>query len=91
MWLRVFRQRLAIGKPLLFALAVFAIGFAAGYWSQSYTGAHGSAALKDAEPAFEPFWDAFTIIESRYLERADVSALVDGAIKGHGRCAWRCP
>ncbi len=82
MWLRAFRQRIAIGKPLLFALAVFAIGFAAGYWSQSYTGAPGSAALKDAEQAFEPFWDAFTIIDSRYLERADVSVLVDGAIKG---------
>lgn len=76
-------RRRARGKkyPLL-ALAIFLAGFAAGHLSLFYADAPGRAALNNTEQAFEPFWDALAIIESRYVDPVDVDKLADGAIKG---------
>jgi len=76
------RRRSRIGGSLLVILAIFAIGFAAGNLSQSNTDAQERAAVSETERAFEPFWDAFSIIESRYVEPVEVDELVDGAIRG---------
>ncbi|MCY4061822.1 MAG: S41 family peptidase [Chloroflexi bacterium] len=76
------RRRPRNGGLLLVMLAVFVIGFALGSVSQSDTEAQERAALSDAERAFEPFWDAFSIIETRYVDPVAVDTLVDGAIRG---------
>ena len=60
----------------------FVVGFAAGSLSQSDADAQEGAAPSDSERAFEPFWDAFSIIESRYVVQVEVDTLVDGAIRG---------
>ena len=39
-------------------------------------------ALSDTDEAFEPFWDAYAVIESRYVDQVEVETLVDGAIEG---------
>ncbi len=56
---------------------IFSLGFLAGQLAQTPTNA-----LSDTEQVFESFWDAFDIIESRYIDPVDVDALVDGAIDG---------
>ena len=76
------RRHSRIGGSFLVILVVFVIGFAAGSLSQSNTNAQEGAALSDTERAFEPFWDAFYIIESRYVDPVDADRLVDGAIRG---------
>lgn len=81
-WMRANWRRSRFGESLLITLAVFAIGYAAGHVSQFNSNAQGRAALSDTEQAFEPFWDAFAVIESRYVDRVDVDVLVDGAIDG---------
>ena len=76
------RRHSRFGESLIVILVVFVTGFAAGSLSQSNTVAQERAALSDTERAFEPFWDAFAIIESRYVDPVEVDTLVDGAIKG---------
>ena len=65
------------GRSILLMAAVFALGFLAGNLSIFDT-----IALSDTDEAFEAFWDAFSIIESRYVDPVDVEILVDGAISG---------
>ena len=62
---------------VLLTLAVFALGFVVGTIAE-----HRSIALSDTDEAFEPFWDAFSLIESRYVDQVEVELLVDGAIDG---------
>ncbi len=81
-WMPAKLRSAHFGQYILVTVAIFAIGFAAGNLSQSNTNTQGRAALSDPEGAFEPFWDAFSIIESRYVDPVEVDALVDGAIKG---------
>lgn len=76
------RRRSRIGETLLVFVVVFVIGFASGSVSQSNFNAQERAALSDFTAAFEPFWDAVSIIESRYVDPVDVDKLVDGAIRG---------
>ena len=76
------RRPARIGESLLVILLVFTIGFAVGSLSRSNTNAQERADLSDTERAFEPFWDAFSIIESRYVDPVEVDELVDGAIRG---------
>ena len=76
------RRRSRIGGSLIVILAVFVLGFAAGSLSQSNTEAQEGAAISETERAFEPFWDAVSIIESRYLDPVEADTLVDGAIRG---------
>lgn len=66
------------GRPLLTTFAVFLLGILFGsiYLHQP------SSALSDTDQAFEPFWDAFAIVESRYIDPVPIELLVDGAIAG---------
>ncbi len=66
------------GRSLLTVLAVFLLGILFGYISPQ----RPSNALSDTDQAFEPFWDAFAIVESRYIDPVPVESLVDGAIAG---------
>lgn len=75
-------RRLRVGESILVTIAVFTLGYAAGSMSQVQTRAQGRTALSDTDQAFEPFWDAFSIIESRYIDPVDVDDMVGGAIKG---------
>ena len=78
-WIRRFRRIWQTCQPVLLTAAVFAIGFMAGGMTASKMNAD---ALDAADEAFEPFWDAFSIIESRYVDAVDIETLVDGAIDG---------
>ena len=81
-WMRSLKRSSRIGESALLTIAVFAFGFIAGNISQFNTSAQGRVLLSDTEQAFEPFWDAFSIIESRYVDQVEVELLVDGAIEG---------
>ena len=76
------RRRSRAGASLLVFIVVFVIGFAAGRLSQSNIEAQERAASSDTERAFEPFWDALSIIETRYVDPVEADNLVDGAIRG---------
>ena len=66
------------GRPLLTTFAVFLLGILFGSISLHQP----SSALSDTDQAFEPFWDAFAIVESRYIDPVPIELLVDGAIAG---------
>ena len=66
------------GRSLLTVLAVFLLGIFFG----SISPQRPSSALSDTDQAFEPFWDAFAIVESRYIDPVPIESLVDGAIAG---------
>ena len=79
-----FLRRHSIGiQSLLLTAIVFALGFAVGNLALSNrSNAQGRGAITDTDQAFKPFWDAFEIVESRYVDPVDVEILVDGAIEG---------
>ena len=81
-WTRARSRPRQIGESIVFMIVVFALGYAAGKQSQFDASAQGRVALSDADQAFEPFWDAFALIESRYIDPVEVDDLVDGAIDG---------
>lgn len=82
-WLRLMISKSRISTTVLLTMVVFAAGFLVGNVSLlSRINAQGRVALSDTDEAFEPFWDAFSIIESRYVDPIDVEVLVDGAING---------
>lgn len=66
-----------LSGSILLTLVVFALGVVAGTVFDNRT-----VALTDTDQAFEPFWDAFSLIESRYVDQVEVDVLVDGAIDG---------
>ena len=70
-------------QSLLLTAIVFALGFAVGNLALSNrSNAQGRGAITDTDQAFKPFWDAFEIVESRYVDPVNVEILVDGAIDG---------
>ena len=70
-------------KPLLIGAVVFIVGFIAGSMALSNrSDAQERRALSATDQAFEPFWDAYAIVESRYVDPVDVDILVNGAIDG---------
>ena len=75
---RQLNEKSQIGRSVLLAAAIFALGFAAGNLATSST----SSALGDTDRAFDPFWEAFSIIESDYVDPIAVDVLVAGAIAG---------
>lgn len=75
-------RRSRVGRSILLVIATFTIGYAAGSLTQVHTNAQGRAALSESEKAFEPLWDAFSIIESSYIDPVDMRDMVGGAIKG---------
>lgn len=76
-WMRTFKRNPQVEHSILLAALVFALGFAAGHVSDFRT-----IALSDTDKAFEAFWDAFSIIEERYIDQTKVETLVNGAISG---------
>lgn len=80
-WMAAKRRRSRFSMSLLLAFAVFAVGFAAGRMSHPVANAPARA-LNDVERAFALFREAYSIIESRYIDPVEAEALVDGAIKG---------
>ena len=82
-WLRRIINKSRISSTVLLTVVIFASGFVIGNVSMlTRTNAQGRVALSDTDEAFEAFWDAFSIIESRYVDPVDVEVLVDGAISG---------
>ena len=64
------------------SLATTAVVFLLGIFIGSISLRQPSSALSDTDQAFEPFWDAFSIVESRYIDPVPIETLVDGAIAG---------
>ena len=82
-WLRQLISKSGMSSTVLLTIFVFASGVIIGNVSMlTRTNAQGRVALSDTDEAFEAFWDAFSIIESRYVDPVDVEILVDGAIGG---------
>lgn len=78
-----YRRHSQVLQSLLMTAAVFIIGFVAGNVALSNrSDAQGRMALTDTDQAFEAFWDAFSIVESRYVDPVDIETLVNGAIDG---------
>jgi len=64
-------------------LCVFTAGFAMG--AVTHPGyAQEPAAIGDVDAAFDPMWEVYNLIKTRYVDRdlVEVPKLVDGAIKG---------
>ena len=81
--LRLMISKSRISTTVLLTIVVFASGFIVGNISiLSTSNAQGRVALSDTDEAFEPFWDAFSIIESRYVDATEIDVLVNGAIDG---------
>ena len=75
--LRSLKHSIHIGESVLLTIAVFISGFVVGHFAH-----FPIVALSDTEQAFEVFWDAFDIIEARFVDQVEVDLLVDGAIDG---------
>jgi len=76
-WLQSHIEDPRVCGSICLAILAFCVGFAAGNLSDMQT-----IALSDTDEAFEPFWDAYSVIESRYVDQVEVESLVDGAIDG---------
>ena len=76
-WLQSQIEDPRISGSICLAILAFCVGFAAGHLSDMRT-----IALTDTDEAFEPFWDAYSVIESRFVDQVEVESLVDGAIEG---------
>lgn len=68
---------------ILLIIAVFAGGFIFGsQYSISTAQSGGTSLSQEAEAAFEPLFQTYNLIQSQYIDPAETSALVDGAISG---------
>jgi carboxyl-terminal processing protease len=82
-WLKLIISKSKISSTVLLTVVIFASGFVLGNVSMlTRTNAQGRVALSDTDQAFESFWEAFSIITSRYVDPIEVEVLVDGAIDG---------
>lgn len=79
---RANRRRRRLDESLLLALAIFAIGFAAGSWAQSKADAREWETLSESEANSDPLREAASIIEARYVDPVAAEALEAGALKG---------
>ncbi len=81
--MRISRRGSRYGRSFLLTCIVFLLGFIVGNVSLRHpSSAQGRVALSDTDLAFEPFWDAFSIVEERYVDPIEVDILVNGAIDG---------
>jgi carboxyl-terminal processing protease len=80
--LNLFQQRLQV---VVLVVVVFSAGFVFGNWS-NITRAQQEQRLSigDTDQAFQPFWEAYELIRSRFVDSTEISVpeLVDGAING---------
>lgn len=79
--LRITRKYMPILQTAILGLLIFTSGFLIGNLALPGE-AQNRVALTDTEKAFEPFWEAFDLIEERYVDPIPVEQLVDGAIRG---------
>lgn len=75
-FVRKYAQQL---QTVVLVIAVFATGFAFGNLSSI---SQAQFAIADTDEAFEPFWETYNYIQTRYVDVVDVPTLVDGAIAG---------
>ena len=68
-------------QTILLVFAVFAAGFTFGNLA-SPSEAQSRVAISDTDQAFEAFWEAYQIIQDRYVDAIPIDTLVDGAIRG---------
>lgn len=61
-------------RPILLILLAFALGVAAGGLLPS---SHA-----ENDPLFQPFWEAWDLIQSRYIDAVDAEQLIEGALTG---------
>ncbi len=61
-------------RPILLMLLAFALGAAAG---SLLPPSHA-----ESDPLFQPFWEAWDLIQSRYIDAVDAEQLVEGALTG---------
>ncbi len=81
--MRISRRGSRYGRSFFLTCIVFLLGFIVGNVSLRHpSSAQGRVALSDTDLAFEPFWDAFSIVEERYVDPIAVDILVNGAIDG---------
>lgn len=76
-WMRIYGQNIRLGYAVLLAMLVFALGLVAGSLTVIL-----NSAPSDTDQAFEAFWDAYSIIQERYIDPIEIETLVDGAISG---------
>lgn len=80
--LHLFQQRLQV---VVLVVAVFMAGFVFGNWSHTTRAQQEQRiSIGDTDQAFQPFWEAYELIRSRYVDSSEISVpdLVDGAING---------
>lgn len=68
-------------QTTILMLIIFVGGFAVGTL-MSTSEAQGRVAINDTDQAFEPFWEAYNIIQTRYIDPVSIETLVEGAIDG---------
>ena len=61
-------------RPILLILLAFALGAAAG---GLFPSSHA-----ESDPLFQPFWEAWDLIQSRYIDAVAAEQLVEGALTG---------
>ncbi|MCU0511609.1 MAG: S41 family peptidase [Anaerolineae bacterium] len=79
-WINLHQAKLQVAVLLV---VVFAAGFAFGAGGQRGS-AQERLALGDLDQAFQPFWEVYDAIQTRYVDAGSVAVpeLVDGAIRG---------
>jgi carboxyl-terminal processing protease len=80
--LTAFGQRFPQWKFVPVMMIVFAAGFMFGHQYTVISAQSSSALTPEIEEAFEPFWEVYNLIKTRYLDPVDDTTLVDGAING---------
>ena len=78
--MRGFRRNSRRHQSILLLMAAFAAGLLAGRLSAFDK--ISAFDLSSREETFAPLWEAFSIIESRYVDPVDADLLVEGAIDG---------
>lgn len=67
-------RALRSARTIFFVLLAFALGVAAGGLLP--------ASQAETDPLFQPFWEAWDLIQSRYIDAVDAERLVEGALTG---------
>jgi carboxyl-terminal processing protease len=78
------RQVVRKTQAVLLLITVFAAGFAFGNLDNISQAQSGQFALGDVDEAFQPFWEAYTLIQTSFVDADELSVpiLVNGAING---------
>ena len=75
-------QRVRPFQVSFLIVGVFVVGFLLGSQYNVSQAQSDTTAPREAEVAFEPFWQVYNLIQDEYLEPVEPEPLVDGAIQG---------